>query len=251
MAATIITAYLGEGLAAARPATPAIDADAIGFWFSTDTGALSVYANGAWTSTGGGYTKGTVPTVVQHGFAVGGGNSVTLGGAPTSGNLLVAMCFNPTSDTIGSGWTKQTENSSGSDYGFIATKVAGGSESATQSPVSGVSTTGGIVMWEIHGQAGSGFFAAGGSQTEQSGTSGVPVLLPNVVNCLGLSAVSLISGVTITSALNIGTSDVLDNSGSRCLAAGHTDLGLTPMVGILANFSGSGSSKAATCLITS
>ena len=46
--ATLITQYLGQGLAAARPATPAIDAGAIGYYYATDTNALSYYANGAW-----------------------------------------------------------------------------------------------------------------------------------------------------------------------------------------------------------
>lgn len=43
MTATVITAYLSEGLAAARPATPAITTGAIAFWYSTDTSALSFY----------------------------------------------------------------------------------------------------------------------------------------------------------------------------------------------------------------
>lgn len=48
MASTLITSYLGQGLAAARPATPPLATGAIGYYFATDTGVLSVYANGAW-----------------------------------------------------------------------------------------------------------------------------------------------------------------------------------------------------------
>lgn len=48
MASTLITSYLGQGLAAARPATPLIATGTIGWYFATDTGVMSVYANGAW-----------------------------------------------------------------------------------------------------------------------------------------------------------------------------------------------------------
>lgn len=48
MTATTITAYLGEGLAANRPATPAIAAGAIGLWYSTDTDTYSIYNGSAW-----------------------------------------------------------------------------------------------------------------------------------------------------------------------------------------------------------
>lgn len=50
MAATVITQYLGQGLAASRPATPSIDAGSIGWYYATDTAALSYYANGTWNS---------------------------------------------------------------------------------------------------------------------------------------------------------------------------------------------------------
>lgn len=48
MASTLITAYLGQGLAAARPAAPAIAAGSIGWYYATDTGAVSYYAGAAW-----------------------------------------------------------------------------------------------------------------------------------------------------------------------------------------------------------
>lgn len=207
----------------------------------------------AWAPSGGGgggYAPGTVPAVVQTALSVNGGNSATFGTAPTNGNFLVAMCFNPANDSAGTGWAKVAENTSGTDYGLIFTKTAGAAESTTQSPISGVGGTGGIVIWEISG-AGASPFVAGLSQPEQSGASNTPILLPNTFNCLGLSAVALVSGNTITAALGLGTQDVLDNSGTRCIAAGHTDLSKTPMVGVLAIFSGSGNSKGCTCLITS
>lgn len=50
MASTLLTAYLGQGLAAARPATPTIATGTIGWYYATDTGVLSYYSNGAWRS---------------------------------------------------------------------------------------------------------------------------------------------------------------------------------------------------------
>jgi hypothetical protein len=49
MSSTLITAYLGQGTAAARPATPTLATGTIGWYYATDTGVLSYYANGAWT----------------------------------------------------------------------------------------------------------------------------------------------------------------------------------------------------------
>lgn len=48
MSSGLITTYLGQGLASARPSQPDIPATAIALFFATDTGAKSLYANGAW-----------------------------------------------------------------------------------------------------------------------------------------------------------------------------------------------------------
>lgn len=53
-ASTKLSDYLGVGLAAARPATPPIGTSLIAFYYATDTSALSVYANGAWSAVGAG-----------------------------------------------------------------------------------------------------------------------------------------------------------------------------------------------------
>lgn len=250
MASTLITAYLGEGLAAARPATPSITAGSIALYYATDTGVTSLFDGTSWHTVGGGYSKGTVPTVVQTAFSPNHSSGATFGAAPTNGNLLVAMCWNPTVNTAGTGWTKVFENSTGTDFGSIYTKTAGAGESTTQSPLNSAPAAGGMVIWEVHGQNASPIAAAAG-QVEQSSTSAVPVLLPNVVNCLGLAGIAVVTTPTITVALNAGTQDVLDNTGERKLFAGHTDLGQTPMCGVMATFSGSASSKCLTILITS
>jgi hypothetical protein len=47
MTSTFITAYVGKGLAAARPAAPAIAAGTFGWYYATDTAVLSFY-DGTW-----------------------------------------------------------------------------------------------------------------------------------------------------------------------------------------------------------
>lgn len=206
-------------------------------------------ANPTWeTPSSGGYNPGTPPTVVQTAFSVGGGNSAVFGVAPTSGNYMLAMCFNPTSSTVGAGWTKEAENSSGTDFGVILSKVAGGAESTTQTPLSGVGGTGGIVIWELNGQNATSPLVFAASQPEQGGSYTLPVAVTNAEDCIGLSAVGVVT-VSILAGYSVGTQDVLDNSGSRKLLAGHTDLGQTPLAGLFAALASSNNSKAATALV--
>jgi hypothetical protein len=62
---TLITDYLGRGLAAARPVTPPVAAGALAIYYATDTGSLSRWTGSAWadvlTSGVGGptWTSGT------------------------------------------------------------------------------------------------------------------------------------------------------------------------------------------------
>lgn len=259
MTATKITDYLGRGLHSARPATPPVQTGGTAIYYETDTPGPFIWDGSAWQVVsggggGGGYPAGTVPTVVQFASNVGGGNSVTFGATPTSGNLLVAMCFNPASGTNGSGWTTQVSNSSGTDFGVILTKVCGGSESTTQSPLTGVSTTGCMAVWEIHGQAGSNPFVLGQCQSESFASTSIAVVIPNSLNCIGLAACGVVNtgSDTITNAINVGTQSIRSNTAAtRLLEAGYTDLTQTPTAGFVALFSGTLSSKAATCLITS
>ena len=76
MASGLITEYLGQGTAAARPATPDVPAGAIAFYHATDTDALSYYAEGAWV-TFGGFTAASTTEILT-------GTSTTKGGTPDS-----------------------------------------------------------------------------------------------------------------------------------------------------------------------
>lgn len=48
MASTLITSYVGKGLAAARPAAPAIATGTFGWYYATDTSTLSYYDGATW-----------------------------------------------------------------------------------------------------------------------------------------------------------------------------------------------------------
>jgi len=50
----LITEYVGAGLAAARPVTPAVASGATAFYYATDTSVLSVWDGSAWDTVGGG-----------------------------------------------------------------------------------------------------------------------------------------------------------------------------------------------------
>lgn len=70
MAAGVITEYLGEGLAASRPATPSVGS-AIALWWSTDTNEMSAWLENAWVEDvfggGGGYAPGGTDVALADG----------------------------------------------------------------------------------------------------------------------------------------------------------------------------------------
>lgn len=249
MTATFIAQYMGQGLAAARPVTPLVTTGALAIYQATDTGVLSTYYGGAWHT----FTQppGTPPTVIQSKLAVATSASITLNSGPINGNLLVAMFFNPTVGTVGAGWTLQTSNGTGTDFGVIATKVAGVAESATQSPLSG-SATGVIAMWELNGQAGANFVVASATQAMQSSLVSASPQFPNLLNCLCLGAVDLVSTSNSINALFNMTQDQIINSGTtRQAVMGHSDASV-PIGMPLVNFTGAGTpgNKSAIILIT-
>ena len=198
--------------------------------------------DGTWATAGGGYDPGTVPTIVQFASNT-SGVTVTFGVAPTNGNLLVALTFNSNNNTLQAGWTRDVENATGLDWGNVCHKTCGTGESTSQQAMA-TTTAGGVIMWELSGATS---FVSGLSQSEQSSTSAVTLLLPNVKNCIGFSALGATAG-NISNPNNLGTQDVLDNTGNRHMIGGHTNLSLTPMVGLMCDFSVSSSSKMCTCL---
>lgn len=229
----------------------AIDLDGNKITGLADPSASTDAATKGWVvANPGGYSSGTPPTIVQVSGDTTGGASITLGATPTNGNLLVAMCFNPSVASAGTGWTLQVNQGTGTDFGLILTKVAGAGESTTQSPLnSSPGGTGAIVVWEITGQNGSSPFLAGSSQAEQSTNPNISSQFPNLANVLTLGACAVLT-TTITAGYGM-TQDVLINTGNRRLYAGHSTLTTAAVAELLTLFAANGqSSKSAICLIT-
>jgi hypothetical protein len=192
-ATTLITDYFGRGAHSARPATPNVPAGACAFYYETDTTDTFVWNGTAWTqmnASGGGST----PAVVQQSITTQSNAStgITLGSAPTSGNLLLAIaaCGLFSDQTANTGWTKvgylhndrftsvQDQYALVQHYFYMGVyaKVAGGSESTTQSPVTNTGA-GCIAMWELSNCfIGAGASALPGSSTTQQ-TGGSPLAI--------------------------------------------------------------------------
>lgn len=248
----LLVTYLGAGLASARPATPSIAVGTVGIWWNTDTKTLDAYdlTNAAWNAIGGGGSAGTPPTVVQFASDKTGADTVTFSSAPTNGNLLVAISFNPSTDTAGSGWTAVGSNGSGTDFGTVFTKTAGASESATQQPINSAPGTGCMGVWELHNAAG-GIITAS-LAPEVSAINNATGPLPNLTNVLFLGGIGLVSTSNSINVVYNVTVDHQDASGTgRQGAWGHSTAAIA-LGQMLATFTGSGtpSSKALGVLVS-
>lgn len=91
---------------------------------------------------------GGVPTVVQVGGSGSGVAGVTLGAAPTSGNLLVGFCNGGNGGNAGTGYTL-LPGANNQTWASIYYKIAGAGESATQTFSSNPTSNCGQVLFEI------------------------------------------------------------------------------------------------------
>lgn len=148
---TLVSDYIGAGTHAARPATPSVPTGCTALYYETDT--TQVYAwnpsTVAWVRIDGG--GGLVPpSIVQSGFAAAAASltGLTLGAAPTNGNLLVAFVANGSSTiTPSTGWnTAFTPDGAGVLWSHCLWKIAGAGETALQSPAGSLSIIG---MYEL------------------------------------------------------------------------------------------------------
>lgn len=141
-----------------------------------------ITADGKWENkpASGGGGGGTPPTMVQFGSVSANSTipSITLGGVPANGNLLVAILMTDGSDpTTASGWTLQSTFSSGTWFFHIYTKVCGGSESTSQFPVTGGSSSNWACgIWEVHGQSVTPVVTSGASGVSSNTFLQTPVL---------------------------------------------------------------------------
>ncbi len=223
---------------------------------SVTTGQVLAYNGSAWVNTtpssggGGGGAGGTAPTVVQVADYNGSGSAdVTLGSAPTSGNLLVAIGFSTSgSFSAGSGWTLATSSANGMWYQGIAYKVAGGSESATQTPFG--NTTRSTAMWEVNGQNGSApVLSASLANLSGAAVGAVPVV-PAPVGSLMLALLIQQSFAIWNAAWGLDTLDHREtNASNGSPAYGHSSSDTNKLYSMGASQSGTNGYIAATVLV--
>lgn len=151
--AHVITDYAARGLDAAKLAVPNIGAGETGFYWATDTLKLYGWTGVAWTqvNTGvGGASIVQVKSAALANMSVG----VTLGAAPTNGNLLVAFIADQAgAPTAGAGWVTLITGFAANDDTCIMIKLAGAGESTTQTPTSSAHQ-GCITIYEMNNAAG-------------------------------------------------------------------------------------------------
>jgi hypothetical protein len=203
-------------------------------------------------------TGGTPPSVVHFNYASANGamTAVTMSAAPANGNLLVAIIYSVAVPTLSSGWTliggsylQQT----GLWYMHAAYKVAGASESTSQSPMTnsgGTYWTTGI--WEVTGQNATTPILGAPSSYSSSAAIGQTVTLPSGANTLALMSVCPASfqNTTITAALGAATLNVNASGAAGAHAAyGWTDSN-SPVYGFACVFSTSVYYDAAMILLT-
>jgi hypothetical protein len=147
-ASTLITNYFGQGTHAARPTTPNVPSGATAFYYETDTGNTMVWGGTAWVQVNASSSAPGVPSVVQSAATAGTAiTGATLGAAPTSGNLLVAITGGG-NWSAGSGWIKSPFiDGGGTTYTNMFVKIAGTGESATQNPIAGGNAA--LVIYEL------------------------------------------------------------------------------------------------------
>lgn len=90
MTATVVTSYLGEGLLAARPATPAVATGCIAFYYATDAQILYVYNGTAWSVSGSSVDLYSPPLAASFPTIINGGSGSP---APSVTDTSYGMLF--------------------------------------------------------------------------------------------------------------------------------------------------------------
>lgn len=147
--------FMQSGLHANRPATPSLLTGEIALYYETDTSHLFAYIQGTgWVQIDS--AASNAPTIVQNSSVALSNHSVgiTLSSAPVQGNMLVAFVSDQTGgSTAGAGWLILEDVAAANDDGCVLIKIAGASESATQTPVSD-GHQGTITVYELTNAAG-------------------------------------------------------------------------------------------------
>lgn len=215
----VLTDFLQEGLAASRPATPSLPAGTIGFYYATDTFALSMWDpnSSTWVSV-----PSVQPSIVQSKSNVGASISgATMGSAPTNGNLLVAVIMGNNLDVPASGWTEfAADFTSGPtlDVHFaIFYKFAGAGESTTQTPLNSAQNCG-ISIYEI---ANTGAPSHWNNNDNQSGTATTTAVKTTSARGILIGAVLNANATTAPTSFTNATGDTGVTGGSRSMQGFH------------------------------
>jgi hypothetical protein len=192
----------------------------------------------------GGLDPGTPPVRVQFASST-GSKSATFAIAPTPGSLLLALC-KANNLSNGAGWSIIDSNGGGTNYNLILTKIAGGAESTTQTPLFSDDNADVVCIWEISlqnattpvvfanatvlGSANLSFTCGPGGPA----TDGTPTSLPGMADMMNFGAI-FTDGTTpqdVSGAINM-TAEVVNNTATYThFVAGRSD-GATPVAQLL------------------
>lgn len=198
---SLIIDFLGEGLAASRPASLTINSAALGIYYATDTKVVSLWNGSGWdTLSGGG--SGTVTEIVAAGLLTGG--TITTAGtiglaAPASGIVV----SNGTTISAGSlsgglafsGGTLSLDAATGSVQGGVVIGSGLAVSGGTVSNAGIVELQQGTISADGTIEVGSGLtLSSGGTLSAAGGGGGITQIV----------ASGLLTGGTITSSGTIG-----------------------------------------------
>lgn len=243
--ATQITKFLGSDVFASRPAAATASAliptGGIGLWGATDTGALYWIESGgsAWRLVSG--TGPVAPTYVQSKCAsIAGAVTVTMGSAPTNGNLLIGIWFGNgfaiSGSSLASGWILMTPpTGSGSDNWAAAYKWAGAGESTTQTPY-GASVTGAVVVFEFSGARGA-HIADGIRNQTGTAIAGSHISKKDAVAFCG--AFETVGATTLPTSITNATALTTASSGTRAIAPYQGTIATASTLAVTANYGSS------------
>lgn len=245
-ASTLLSDYIQRGTHATRLALTAnLGTKASGLFFETDTGITLVWTGAAWLPI-----AGSPPVVVQSKAAAAASLvSAVMTTAPTQGNLLIAFVGSSATLAAAAGWFLVAANTSGTDYGSIFAKVAGASESTTQTPIAAGATTTEIGIWEVSG-ARLGLVMGAAQSFIANDFVGTTPATSSIFAAAGeLLLYGFLGSATGTPTVSVGALDASVTMTGREISIGHA----TATAGgnsCLATFSGSGTTKAFSLALT-
>lgn len=227
--------FVAYGTHASRPSTPNIPTGTTSIYYETDTGNAFLWTGSTWVQVNASAGASIVQRAGFASSATGVNTGVVFGSAPTAGNLLLAMVMDFGSSTInGTGWTGLVANGAAADGFGFGFKIAGVSESTTQTPTTDTNA-GSLAVWEVSG----GIIGASNYQERSASvTGGVAHTLgftTTKANAIHIGAFDLTNSQTPTALTGMAHSNIITGT-SRTLiqfdtlvtSAGAQTAGFTP-----------------------